>query len=97
MYALTFLVCHFSDVCVPFSKTACMNASISLGLQLGDNENDFIANHSIKGCYAIEGKAFFGTEGSKVAHRKSILRPLFRPNGYDCGIMQVTLRYNRVW
>ena len=65
-----------------------MNASISLGLQLGDRENGFIANHSIKGCYAIEGKAFFGTKGSKFEQRKSILRPLFRPNGYDCGIMQ---------
>ena len=74
-----------------------MNASISLGLQLGDREDDFIANHSTKGCYAIEGKAFFGNYGSKVEHRKSILKPLFRPNGYDCGNMQINLRQNRIF
>ena len=96
MYGLIYFVCHFPDICVPFSKTACMNASMNLGLQLGDSENDFIANHPIKGCYAIEGKAFFGMGGSKVEHRKSILRPFFRPNGYDCGIMQITLCFSRV-
>ena len=74
-----------------------MNASISLGLQLGDREDDFIANHSTKGCYAIEGKAFFGNHGSKVEHRKSILKPLFRPNGYDCGNIQINLSKNRIF
>ena len=73
-----------------------MNASITLGLQLGDKQNDFIANYPIKGCYAIDGKAFFGTKGSKVEQQKSILRPHFRPNGYDCGIMQIELSFNRV-
>ena len=68
-----------------------MNASISLGLQLGDKEEKFIGNHEVKGCYAVEGKAFFGIQGSKAEHRKFIIGPLYRPNGYDCGIMEITL------
>ena len=75
----------FSDICAPFSKTACMNASLNLGLQLGDTKNDFIGNHTIKGCYSIEGKTFFGIGGSKAENRKPIIKPLYRPNGYDCG------------
>ena len=76
---------YFSDICIPFSKTACMNASLNLGLQLGDAKKDFIGNHTIKGCYSIEGKTFFGIGGSKADNRKPIINPLYRPNGYDCG------------
>ena len=83
-----YLLNHFLDICIPFSKTACMNASVNLGLQLGDADKEFIGNHSVKGCYAIEGKAFFGTEGFKFEHRKSLLAPFYRPNGYDCGNMK---------
>ena len=87
-----YLLNHFLDICIPFSKTACMNASLNLGLQLGDVDKEFIGNHQVKGCYAIEGNAFFGTEGSKPNHRKSLLAPLYRPNGYDCGNMKNTAR-----
>ena len=63
---------------------ACMNASTNMGLQLGEVGNDFIGNHPTKGCYAIAGIAFFGNGGVDIDQRTSLVKPYYRPNGYDC-------------
>lgn len=61
-----------------------MNASIQLGLQLGVHGKEFIGSYQIKGCYAIDGVAFFGSGGLEKEHQTSLVKPLLRPNGYDC-------------
>ena len=65
---------------------ACINASINLGLQVGGKGKEFIGMHIVKGCHAKGRMAYFGIE-EKVGngHLKHLVKPLYRPNGYDCG------------
>ena len=71
-----------SDVCIPYSKRACLRASSQLNLQIG---NDFIGNYDIKGCHSKDERAFFGIGGNRFDHQISLIDPYFRPNGFDCG------------
>ena len=67
--------------------TACLNASINLGLQLGDDGKDFIGNHGLKGCHAKRNVAYYGIEETDInKHRTTLVKPFYRPLGYDCGI-----------
>ena len=76
----------FPDSCVPYSKSACLNASNHQGLQLGGNGKDFIGDYTIKGCHAEGEFAYYGIEDEFVReHRKFLTAPFYRPNGYDCG------------
>ena len=57
-----------------------------LSIQIGGVDEDFIDNYGIKGCHVKNGKAFYGTGAlAKIEHQKSLLKPNYRPNGYDCG------------
>lgn len=58
-------------------------------LQIGDVGSDFIGNYSIKGCHAKARRAFFGIDGNIIEHQISLIKPYFRPNGYDCGIILI--------
>ena len=73
------------DICVPYTISACINASKHQGLQLGGNGKDFEADHEIKGCHSKDGRAFFGIGGNRFDHQISLVVPNFRPNGFDCG------------
>ena len=65
---------------------ACLNASIHSGLQLQSNGRVFDGNNEVKGCYAVGKSSYFEPEEhSTNDHRKALVKPLFRPNGYDCG------------
>ena len=76
------------DDCVPYSRSACLNASKQQGLQLGGNGKEFIDNHATKGCHAEGGFAYYGIyENGQREHRQSLDPPLYRPNGYDCSII----------
>ena len=75
----------FTGLCIPYSKTACLNVSEESNLQLGNHERAFIGNYPIKGCHAKNGIAFFGTDATLIDHQTSLIMPYFRPNGYDCG------------
>ena len=76
-----------SDICTPFSMTACINASTNLGLRLGDGDKDFIGNHGIKGCHAKRNEAYYGIEETHInKHRTTLVKPFYRPLGYNCGI-----------
>ena len=67
--------------------TACINASTNLGLRLGDGDKDFIGNHGIKGCHAKRNEAYYGIEETDInKHRTTLVKPFYRPLGYDCGI-----------
>ena len=80
-------ICVLDD-CVPYSRSACLNASKLQGLQLGGNGKEFIDNHATKGCHAETGFAYYGIyEDDQNEHRKSLTPPLYRPNGYDCSII----------
>ena len=70
---------------MPYSKLACVNAGIHLGLQLGGNGTKFIGNYDVKGCHVERGIVYYGIEEDIHEHRKFINAPFYRPNGYDCG------------
>ena len=64
---------------------ACLNASIQSGLQFQSNGSVFVGNNGVKGCYAVGKSSYFEEARSKNDHRKAVVKPMFRPNGYDCG------------
>ena len=70
---------------MPYSKRACLNASKVLNLQIGNHEKGFIGDYLTKGCHANEGFAFYGTGGDLIWHKTTLIKPNYRPNGYDCG------------
>ena len=74
--------------------SACVNASKKMGLQLGEIGKDFAGDYSIKGCHASDGVAFFGIEGKSIGHRTSLVKPNYRPNGYDCGTLVIEIIFN---
>ena len=73
-------------MCVPYTARACLNASVHLGLQIGHDGKDFIGDYDIKGCHAEGKTAYFGMGGNgSIDSRSSLIKPTFRPNGFDCG------------
>ena len=74
--------------------SACVNASKDMGLQLGEIGKDFPGDYSIKGCHALDGVAFYGTEGTSIGHQTSLVKPHYRPNGYDCGTLTIEIILN---
>ena len=65
---------------------ACLNASIHSRLQLQSNGRAIEGNNGVKGCYAVGKSSFFEPEEHSINdHLKALVKPMFRPNGYDCG------------
>ena len=53
---------------------------------MGGNGKAFIGNYDIRGCHAQGRFAYYGIDWKeKDSHRKFLIKPFYRPNGYDCG------------
>ena len=83
------------DTCVPYTQRACLDASQNQGLQLGGEGKQFINHYATKGCHAQGKFAFYGIEAAELnRHRKSLVKPFYRPNGYDCSkYLNITSKY----
>ena len=82
---------NISGFCVPYSIQACLDAIYRLGLKKGGAGYSFEGDYSVKGCYAYVGihstypdMAFYGTGGTEDQMKALINHPTFRPIGYDC-------------
>ena len=77
---------NYLEICVPFTKAACLKASKHSNMQIGDDDHDFIGDYQIKGRHSKAGRVFYGNSSNIIEHQMSLVAPYFRPNGYDCGI-----------
>ena len=83
------LTFNYLEICVPYTKTACLRASKQSNMQIGDDEHNFIGDYPIKGCHSKADRVFFGISSNIIDHQMSLVDPYFRPNGYDCGIKDI--------
>ncbi len=82
----------FTEPCEPYSQSACIAATLSMGFQTGTIQNsgyDFAGDYENKGCYVylygtFEGLSFYGKNGTVEQMQQSLQNPMQRPQGYDC-------------